>query len=95
MITNAGSIPALTSKTNNNMKNFFKKRVDRKKEIKSTEEEFLKLISPVHDKYDLLVQPWHDGWLFHLYLKGGAHIRTIASHDLQTCIEKTLLFKPQ
>jgi len=78
------------------MKNFFKRKIEKKKEIKSVEEEFLKLISPVHDKYDLLVQPWHDGWLFHLYKKGGGpHIRTIGSYDLQSCVEKCLQFKPE
>lgn len=52
------------------------------------------VISPLTEKgYQILIQPWVDGWLLHLYVKNGSeHLTTIGAPTLQEAVAKGVLY---
>jgi len=59
---------------------------------KSISDLLSKTISPL-EKYSLLIQPWYDGWLLHLYTKDGSkHLTTVGGSTLEGAVNKGLKY---
>lgn len=52
------------------------------------------VISPLTEKgYQILIQPWVDGWLLHLYIENGnKHLTTVGAPTLQEAVAKGVLY---